>query len=142
LAMKTIIVSGYFDPIHVGHLEMLNLARALGDELIVIVNSDLQAKIKKGRSFMREEDRLEIVKSIKLVDSAFLSVDENATVCKSLKKVRKIYPHNELVFANGGDRKGSSVPNPEAQACEKLNIEMVDGLGDKIRSSSEYTGLK
>ena len=94
--MKTIIVSGYFDPIHVGHLEMLNLARALGDELIVIVNSDLQAKIKKGRSFMREEDRVEIVKSIKYVDSAFLSVDENATVCKSLKKVRKIYPHKAI----------------------------------------------
>ena len=138
--MKTIIVSGYFDPIHVGHLEMLSLARALGDELVVIVNGDVQAKIKKGRSFMREEDRLEIVKSIKYVDLAFISVDENATVCKSLKRVRKMYPHNELVFANGGDRKGHEVP--EAQACEKLDIEMVDGLGDKIRSSSKYTGLK
>jgi D-beta-D-heptose 7-phosphate kinase/D-beta-D-heptose 1-phosphate adenosyltransferase len=138
--MKTIIVSGYFDPIHVGHLEMLSLARALGDELVVIVNGDVQAKMKKGRSFMREEDRLEIVKSIKHVDSAFISIDENATVCKSLKRVRKMYPHNELVFANGGDRKDYEVP--EAQACEKLDIEMVDGLGDKIRSSSKYTGLK
>jgi D-beta-D-heptose 7-phosphate kinase/D-beta-D-heptose 1-phosphate adenosyltransferase len=100
----------------------------------------VQAKMKKGRSFMREEDRLEIVKSIKHVDSAFISIDENATVCKSLKRVRKMYPHNELVFANGGDRKDYEVP--EAQACEKLDIEMVDGLGDKIRSSSKYTGLK
>jgi D-beta-D-heptose 7-phosphate kinase/D-beta-D-heptose 1-phosphate adenosyltransferase len=138
--MKRIIVSGYFDPIHVGHLEMLSLARGLGDELVVIVNGDAQAKMKKGRSFMCEEDRLEIVKSIKYVDSAFISVDENATVCKSLKRVRKMYPYSELVFANGGDRKGYEVP--EARVCEKLDIEMVDGLGDKIRSSSKYTGLK
>ena len=138
--MKTIIVSGYFDPLHVGHLEMLKLARGLGDELVVIVNSDVQAKIKKGRAFMKEEDRLEIIKSIKYVDAAFISVDENKTVCKSLRKVKNIYPHHTLVFANGGDRTEEEIP--EAKVCNELKIEMVDGLGRKIRSSSGYTGLK
>ena len=133
--MKTIIVSGYFDPFHVGHLEMFQLARELGDELVVIVNNDVQAKIKKGRSFMREEDRLKIVKSIKYVDLSFLSTDENLTVCRSLKKIRKTYPDHELVFANGGDRKDHEVP--EGKICKELNIEMIDGLGKKIRSSSE-----
>ena len=138
--MKTIIVSGYFDPIHVGHLEMIKLARELGDELVVIVNNDVQAKIKKGKAFMREEDRLQIVRAIRYVDAAFISLDENKTVCKSLKKIRKTHPENELVFANGGDRTGGEVP--EAKICKKFKIKMVDGLGDKIRSSSELTGIK
>jgi D-beta-D-heptose 7-phosphate kinase/D-beta-D-heptose 1-phosphate adenosyltransferase len=138
--MKTVIVSGYFDPIHVGHLEMIKLAREIGDELVVIVNNDVQAKIKKGKAFMKEEDRLEIVKAIRYVDVAFISVDENKTVCKSLKKVRKTHPSNELVFANGGDRTEEEIP--EAKACKKFNIKMVDGLGKKIRSSSDLTGIK
>ena len=138
--MRTIIVSGYFDPLHVGHLEMLELAKRLGDELVVIVNSDLLAKIKKGKSFMKEEDRLSIIKAIRYVDSAFISIDDNKTVCKSLKKIKKIYPRNVLVVANGGDRTEGEVP--EKKVCDKLNIEMVDGLGEKIRSSSDLTGIK
>ena len=139
--MKSVIVSGYFDPIHVGHLEMIKLAKELGDELVVIVNNDVQAKIKKGKAFMKEEDRLEIVRAIRYVDVAFISLDENKTVCKSLKKVRKTCPDNELIFANGGDRTCSG-EIPEAKACEKFKIEMVYGLGDKIRSSSKLTGIK
>ena len=140
MAVKTVIVSGYFDPLHVGHLEMLQLARRLGDELVVIVNNDVQAKMKKGRAFMREEDRLEIVKSIRYVDLAFLSTDENLTVCNALRKIKKTHLAHDLVFANGGDRKDYEVP--ESKTCKELNIEMVDGLGEKIRSSSNYTGLK
>jgi cytidyltransferase-like protein len=138
--MSTIIVSGYFDPLHVGHLEMLKLAKNAGDELIVIVNNDKQAIIKKGKSFMTEEDRLEIIKSIKYVDTAFLSVDEDETVCKSLKKIRKSYPNSKLIFANGGDRNNSNVP--ESKVMNKCNIKLVYGLGDKIRSSSDLTGIK
>jgi len=130
-----VVASGYFDPIHVGHLEMLKLSRKLGDQLIVIVNNDKQAELKKGKSFMREEDRLEIVKAIKYVDVAFVSVDEDKTVCKSLQKVNSVYLLNKIIFANGGDRKEEEVP--EAKVCEELKIKMVDGLGEKIRSSSE-----
>ena len=84
---------------------------------------------------MSEEDRLEIIKCIKYVSAAFISVDEDKTVCKSLKRVRKVYPDQDLVFANGGDRAIGEVP--ESKVCLKHGIEMVDGLGEKIRSSSE-----
>ena len=137
---KVVAASGYFDPLHVGHIEYLEKAKQLGDELVVIVNSDLQAKIKKGRAFMREEDRLKIIKSIGCVDTALLSVDENKTVCKSLKKIKKAYPKDKIIFTNGGDRKEEEIP--ESKICKKLGIEIVDGLGEKIRSSSEYTGLE
>jgi cytidyltransferase-like protein len=134
--LTIVVASGYFDPLHVGHIEYLEKAKQLGDELVVIVNSDVQAKIKKGRAFMREEDRLKIVKSIKYVDTVFLSVDENKTVRKSLKKIKKIYPKDKIVFTNGGDRKEEEIP--ETKTCRKLGIEIVDGLGKKIRSSSDY----
>ena len=129
-----IAVSGYFDPIHIGHLEYLKMAKALGDFLVVIVNNNQQCILKKGKFFMDEKDRLEIVKAIKYVDEVFLSVDDNRTVCKSLELIR---PN---IFANGGDRSTDEVP--ETSVCKKYKIEMVDGLGEKIRSSSSLTGIK
>lgn len=132
--MKKVAVSGYFDPLHVGHLEYLKLAKSLGDYLIVIVNSNSQCKIKKGKPFMDENDRLEIVRNLKMVDEVFLSIDQDKTVCKSLEKIRPD------IFANGGDRSTDEVP--ETAICKKHKIRMIDGLGDKIRSSSDLTGLK
>ena len=129
-----VAVSGYFDPIHVGHLEYLKMAKELGDSLVVIVNNNYQCKLKKGKPFMDQNDRLEIVKALRFVDEVFLSIDRDRTVCKSLEAVR---PN---IFANGGDRATSEVP--ETPICKKYNIKMVDGLGDKIRSSSNLTGLK
>lgn len=128
-----VAVSGYFDPIHVGHLEYLRMAKELGDSLVVIVNNNYQCKLKKGRHFMDENDRVEIVKALRFVDEVFLSVDKDRTVCKSLEEIKPD------VFANGGDRATSEVP--ETPVCKKFNIKMVDGLGDKIRSSSSLTGL-
>ena len=129
-----VAVSGYFDPIHVGHLEYLRMAKELGDSLVVIVNNNYQCKLKKGKHFMDENDRVEIVKALRFVDEVFLSVDKDRTVCKSLEEIKPD------VFANGGDRATSEVP--ETPVCKKFNIKMVDGLGDKIRSSSSLTGLK
>ena len=128
-----VAVSGYFDPIHVGHLEYLRMANELGDSLVVIVNNNYQCKLKKGKHFMDENDRVEIVKALRFVDEVFLSVDKDRTVCKSLEEIKPD------VFANGGDRATSEVP--ETPVCKKFNIKMVDGLGDKIRSSSSLTGL-
>ena len=128
-----VAVSGYFDPIHVGHLEYLRMAKELGDSLVVIVNNNHQCKLKKGKHFMDENDRVEIVKALRFVDEVFLSVDKDRTVCKSLEEIKPD------VFANGGDRATSEVP--ETPVCKKFNIKMVDGLGDKIRSSSSLTGL-
>ena len=132
--MTVVAVSGYFDPLHVGHLEYLEIAKQLGDKLIVIVNSDKQAELKKGKSFMNENDRVEIIGALKCVDEVFLSIDEDKSVCKSLEAIKPD------IFANGGDRSLSEIP--ETAVMEKYNIKMVDGLGEKIRSSSEITGIK
>lgn len=128
-----VAVSGYFDPIHVGHLEYLQLAKKLGDKLIVIINNNFQVKLKKGSTFMDEKDRMEIVAALRCVDEVFLSIDEDKSVCKSLEYIKPD------IFANGGDRSLEEIP--ETAVMEKYNIKMVDGLGLKIRSSSDLTGL-
>jgi len=125
-----VAVSGYFNPLHIGHLDMIEKAKKLGDKLIAIVNSDAQVILKGSVPFMKESDRLRIVRSLRDVDEVFLSIDKDITVCKSLSKVR---PN---IFANGGDRK-NIVNVPEYPVCQKLNIKMVDGLGKKIRASSK-----
>ena len=127
---RTVVASGYFDPIHVGHIEYLEMAAKLGDKLIVIVNNDNQAALKKGTPFMTEEDRLKIVSSLKCVDEVFLSIDEDPTVCRSLQAV------SPDIFAKGGDRFVDEIP--EATTCKEIGAEIVDGLGMKIRSSSDY----
>ncbi len=132
--MVTVAASGYFDPIHKGHIEYLRMARELGDELIVILNNDAQCKLKKGKSFMNEDERKIILEAIRYVDKVFLSCDEDGSVCKSLQAVKPD------IFTNGGDRFKSEIP--EKEICDKLNIMMVDGLGNKIQSSSDLTGLK
>ena len=129
-----VAVSGYFDPIHVGHLEYFKMAKKLGDKLVVIVNSNHQCVLKKGKPFMDEKDRVKIVEAIGIVDEVFLSVDEDKSVCKTLSLIK---PN---IFANGGDRHTMEVP--ESVVCREHGIEMIDGLGDKIRSSSDLTGLK
>jgi cytidyltransferase-like protein len=132
--MKKVAISGYFDPIHVGHLEYIEMSKKLGDYLVVIVNNNKQCVLKKGKPFMDEIDRMKIVKAIKWVDEVFLSVDQDGTVCKSLKKIKPD------IFTNGGDRHNKECP--EAVVCRKYGIELFDGMGDKIRSSSDLTGLK
>ena len=129
-----VAVSGYFDPLHVGHLEYFVKAKELGDLLYVIVNSDFQAKLKKNTSFMTENDRLEIIQSLRIVDKAFLSIDKDKSVSNTLKMI------NPDIFGNGGDQiKGSIL---EEKTCSENNIKIVDCLGQKIRSSSEITGIK
>ncbi len=121
---KVVIASGYFDPLHVGHVEYLNMAKTLGDTLVVI---------------MDERDRLEIVFNLGCVDEVLLSEDKDKSVCKSIETIAQFKPMAELVFTNGGDRDFGEAP--EIEVCDRLGIEMVDRLGSKIRSSSELTGL-
>ena len=134
MSEKTVAVSGYFDPIHVGHIEYFKLAKQLGDRLVVIVNNNHQCVLKKGKPFMDEKDRAIIVKELSIVDDVFISVDTGRSVSQSLDELRPD------VFANGGDRHTGEVP--ESVICKRHGIEMVDGLGSKIRSSSDLTGLK
>lgn len=132
---KAIIVSGYFNPIHKGHLEYFNNAKALADELFVIVNSDLQRDLKGSKEFQKEDERLFIVQNIKAVDKAIISVDKDRTVCASIALLHETYGEEyQLGFANGGDQDNNSIP--EAPICKSLGIELIDGLGDKIQSSS------
>ena len=126
--MKIVCVSGYFDPFHVGHLEYLEKSKKLGDYLFVIVNNDKQAKMKKGKSFMPEKERLKIIRNLKCVDSAIIAVDKDRTVCESL---RIVCPD---IFTNGGDQNNNTIP--EISVCKELGIDLVDGMGEKIQSSS------
>lgn len=138
---KAIIVSGYFNPIHKGHLEYFNSAKTLADELFVIVNSDLQRALKGSKEFQKEEERLFIVQNIKAVDKAMISIDTDRTVCESIRSLFETYGKEyDLGFANGGDQNNTSIP--EAPICKELNIELIDGLGDKIQSSSWLLGKK
>lgn len=132
---KAIIVSGYFNPIHKGHIEYFNNAKAMGDVLIVIVNNDKQRALKGSKEFQLEDERVFIVSNIKSVDQVFLSIDEDRTVCATIQHIHEQLHHEyELAFANGGDQNNNSIP--EAPICEKLGILLLDGLGDKIQSSS------
>lgn len=125
-----VAVSGYFNPLHVGHLEMIQMAKKLGDELVVIINNDIQVALKGSVPFMSLADRVKIIKALRDVDKVFVSIDKDKTVCKSLIKVR---PN---IFANGGDRHNIG-DVPEYPICQKYKIKMVDGLGKKIRASSQ-----
>ena len=132
---KAIIVSGYFNPIHKGHLEYFNNAKALADKLFVIVNNDHQRELKGSKEFQDEKERMIIVSNIKAVDKAILSIDTDRTVCATIKMIAEQFGSEfELGFANGGDQNNDTIP--ERSVCEEMNVALIDGLGDKIQSSS------
>ena len=132
---KAIIVSGYFNPIHKGHLELFELAKQNADKLWVIVNSDKQRELKGSEYFMDEDERLDIVKSIRYVDYALLSQDTDRTQCETLKQFSEMFSEvYDLAFANGGDQNNDTIP--EAEVCRENGIQLMDGLGVKIQSSS------
>ena len=132
---KAIIVSGYFNPLHKGHLELFEKAKASGDQLWVIVNSDLQRGLKGSKEFMLEDERLLLVSAIGIVDKAFISIDKDKTQCATLGDLADKYSGEfELYFANGGDQNNNLIP--EGPVCTENGIELLEGLGDKIQSSS------
>lgn len=134
---KIVMVSGGFDPVHIGHVRMFNEAKKLGDELVVVLNNDNWLRFKKGYAFMPQEDRKEIIESFQAVDRVVITDHEpdtmDITVCRALQAIRPD------IFANGGDRK-ENVPVPEYEICARLGIQMVFNVGEggKIRSSSEF----
>ncbi len=106
----SVIISGYFDPLHVGHLEYIENAKKLGKYLTVIVNSDHQAKLKKGKPFMKDVERKKILESIRGVDNVVISIDRDRTVCRTLEKVVKGTEYSKVKFCNGGDQTNHTIP--------------------------------
>jgi cytidyltransferase-like protein len=142
--MKRIITSGYFNPIHSGHISYLNEASKLGDKLIVIVNNDKQIELKGSKPFMDNSERLNIVSNLKAVDEVHISQSSDKSVCKDLELLREKYSNDELIFAKGGDRDEKDAANPNSplyydiRVCKKNNIAVTYNVGcKKVISSSE-----
>jgi len=133
---RIVITSGFFNPLHIGHINLFKEAKALGDFLVVIVNNDDQVKIKRSTPFMKQEERIGIIQELKHADEVFLSIDKDGTVAKSLEFIAQKYP-GEIFFAKGGDRNFDNIPESEKSVCQNFNIKVVNGVGgDKVQSSS------
>ena len=132
---KGIIVSGYFNPLHKGHIEYFHNAKKNGDSLFVILNNDKQRLQKGSKEFMNQEERMLILKELKVVDKVILSIDSDRSVSKTIEKIYKEFSNDySLCFANGGDQKNDHIP--ESLICNSYGIKLIDNLGDKIQSSS------
>ena len=132
---KIIITSGYFNPLHIGHINLIREAKKLGDFLVVIVNNDEQVKIKGSIPFMPEQERIGIIKALRYADDVILSIDrDSGRQDKTLTFLADKYKGNEIIFAKGGD---STMENVETGACKRLGIKIVLGVGGgKVQSSS------
>ncbi len=130
-----IILSGYFSPLHVGHLDMIEQAAEQADTVIVVVNNNEQQIAKKGKLIIEEADRLRVVKALRAVDDAFVAVDKDRTVCESLRLIAERYSGHDLIFANGGDRQSGAVV-PETPVCDEFGIKMVFDMGGSEKADS------
>lgn len=133
--MKVVIVSGFFNPLHGGHLDMIEAAARMGDKLIVIVNNDIQQIMKKDKVILSEQNRTRLIGALRLVDEVIIAVDDDQTVVKTLKMVANQHSKDKLIFANGGDRDSEKV-TPESKVCHEYNIEMVFGVGGVEKADS------
>ena len=135
---KVVITSGFFNPLHLGHTNLMREAKKLGDFLVVIVNNDNQVTVKGSVPFMSEKERLEIIGDLRYVDEVFLSIDQDIAIAKSLEFVAKKYDDAKLLFAKGGDRNLDNLPESEKLVCQKFNISIVCGVGGKKVQSSSW----
>jgi glycerol-3-phosphate cytidylyltransferase/D-beta-D-heptose 7-phosphate kinase/D-beta-D-heptose 1-phosphate adenosyltransferase len=132
--MKRVIVSGFFNPLHGGHLDMIEAAKKMGDWLIVVVNNDVQQVIKKDKIILSEDNRARLIGALRDVDEVIVAVDQDSPVTKTLEMIADKYPDDELIFANGGDRSDAGrIPGPEGDLCIERGIKMVFGVGTEVR---------
>ena len=130
-----VIVSGYFSPLHCGHLDYMEAGASLGDRLVVIVNNDLQQKKKKGKVILAQQDRLRIVKALSIVDEACVSIDDDSSVKKTIESIALKNQQFNLIFANGGDRNEPS-DIPEVDVCREHKIQLIFGVGGSTKRDS------
>lgn len=129
-----VVISGYFSPIHVGHLDMIEAGAAAGDELFVIVNNNAQQILKKDRVVIDEADRLRVVEALRVVDHSMVALDDDPTVCATLEAIAQRFEGHNIIFGNGGDRVPDNVP--ESDVCERYGITMVFGMGGEEKADS------
>lgn len=136
--MRIVITSGYFNPLHGGHLDLIEGAAKLGDKLIVSVNNDKQQLLKKGKIILDENNRMRLINALKGVDEVVLTLDtQNTFQTKTLDMLGNKYPNDELIFAKGGDRSSvDAMPEPELEVCKKHGIEIVFGVGGETKADS------
>lgn len=132
---KLVIASGYFNPLHRGHIEYLRRSKELGDSLLVIINNDMQVGLKGSKVFQDELERRDIIDELKSVNYSLISIDEDRSVKRTIEFIHKFIKADNYIFTNGGDQFGDTIL--EKDLCKQLGIELVDGLGEKIQSSSE-----
>jgi len=132
---KIVIATGGFDPVHSGHIEYLKEARKLGDSLIVGANSDEWLRRKKGREFMPWDERFAILSALEVVERVIRFDDSDGSAKDAIRQIRSIFPHDKIIFANGGDRTNTNIPEMD---IEDENLEFVFGVGgeNKMNSSS------
>ena len=133
--MKRVIVSGFFNPLHGGHLDMIEAAAKLGDYLIVIVNNDTQQVLKKDKIILPEANRARLMRALRDVDEVIIAIDTDPSVIRTLEAVALKYPDDKLIFANGGDRDSEKVI-PETAVCRQYGIEMLMGVGGTHKADS------
>lgn len=136
---KASIVSGYFNPLHQGHLDLFEAAQARSGYLIVVVNNDRQQLLKKGRVIQAEDIRARIVRALRIVDDVYIAIEEGVGINGSFDLIRSKYPETELEFCNGGDRRNvDQLPEEEIAAGARNKITMLYGVGgtDKVDSST------
>lgn len=139
---KIVIVSGWFNPLHGGHLSHLKEAKKLGDELWVIVDNDKQQLIKKGKIILDESERVAIVSELRCVDRVVLSKDEDISVAETIKSIAEQNPGCEIILAKGGDRNFDNLPESEKAVCRQYKIKVISNVGkEKINSSSRIYEL-
>jgi cytidyltransferase-like protein len=133
-----VVISGYFNPLHGGHLDYIQAAAKLGNILVVIVNNDKQVSIKGSKPFMKAGERMRIISALRDVDRVFLSIDDDRSVTETLKSIYNYYAtdyfFNSMIFANGGDR--TKEDSPEESYCKWRKIKTAYGVGGKKTNSS------
>ncbi len=138
--MKRVIVSGFFNPLHGGHIDLIEAAAKMGEKLIVIVNNDIQQVTKKGKVILTEQNRARLMGALKYVDEVVISIDKEDPkypVTDTLAMIADKYPDDDLIFCNGGDRVDpDAIPGPEAEMCRKRGIRMVFGIGGVEKADS------
>lgn len=135
--MKIAIVSGFFNPLHGGHLDMIEAAAKLGEKLIVVVNNDVQQVLKKDKIILSEQNRARLMAALRDVDEVIISIDQDPSQTRTLEMIADRYPNDELIFCNGGDRVDpDAIPGPEAEMCRQCGIKMLFGVGGEYKTDS------